>query len=432
MYANGSRAQPFVVIKGYHMGSAWFEEAFNKLRGVSFFFEYEHCLRDLAPAGSHLASAMLTFRHLQQSCGSCTDQQRTTRCRACGVVPPPIGSTLHRTSAGSNVQWPAAAPSEAPCVATGISFAAIGPVYMQHLLALRQLMPTLPVLVHVRSNLVKHALSYLRQACPGEKNHVTKTGAKKKRALLHVPPARLLLRVRSIVFAQQAVLRRASQMAGGGAVHRIVYEAMQADIGAELRRVLRAVGVAPPAEPPPAEHGAMVKAGFDDLRAALANFGELDAALAPLRCLHEMLHATAPRIFPLKECQGVGEVLMNQRQQPGHGGLNLSVALDMARVEDHDRAATLRSKELSPSNCEGRADPSAPATRLSASEGAAEVSRPHARPPARGAAATQVPQTGRSSARGRGMTGLAAGGPRAVSASAPPRDLPLTGGVGGI
>ena len=138
MYANGSRTQPFVVIKGYHMGSAWFEEAFNKLRGVSFFFEYEHCLRDLAPAGSHLASAMLTFRHLQQSCGSCTDQQRTTRCRACGVVPPPIGSTLHRTSAGSNVQWPAAAPSEAPCVATGISFAAVGPVYMQHLLALRQ------------------------------------------------------------------------------------------------------------------------------------------------------------------------------------------------------------------------------------------------------------------------------------------------------
>ena len=95
MYANGSRAQPFLVIKGYHMGSAWFEEAFNKLSGVSFFFEYEHCLRDLAPAGSQLASPMLTFRHLQQSCGSCADQQRTTRCRACGVVPPPDGSRLH-------------------------------------------------------------------------------------------------------------------------------------------------------------------------------------------------------------------------------------------------------------------------------------------------------------------------------------------------
>ena len=165
MYANGSRAQPFVVIKGYHMGSAWFEEAFNKLRGGSFFFEYEHCLRDLAPTGSHLASAMLTFRHLQQSCGSCTDQQRTTRCRACGVVPPPVGSALHRTTVGSNVQWPAAAPSEAPCLATGVSFAAVGGPYLQHLIDLRKLMPTLPVLVHVRSNLVKHALSYLRQAC---------------------------------------------------------------------------------------------------------------------------------------------------------------------------------------------------------------------------------------------------------------------------
>jgi len=168
MYANGSRAQPFVVIKGYHMGSAWFEEAFNKLSGVSFFFEYEHCLRDLAPAGSQLASPMLTFRHLQQSCGSCSDQQRTTRCRACGVVPPPVGSTLH-TTAGSTVQWQAVAPSEAPCVATGISFAAVGPLYMQHLIALRKLMPTLPVLVHVRSNLVKHALSYLRQACHGSR-----------------------------------------------------------------------------------------------------------------------------------------------------------------------------------------------------------------------------------------------------------------------
>jgi len=87
----------------------------------------------------------------------------------------------------------------------------------------------------------------------------------------------------------------------------------------------------------------MVKAGSDNLRAALANFGELDAALAPLRCLPEMLHATAPRVFPpepSRECQQVGEMLEMQKQPPGHGGLNLSVARDMARVEDHDRAAT--------------------------------------------------------------------------------------------
>ena len=170
-------SQPFLVIKGYHMGSAWFEEAFNKLRGGSFFFEYEHCLRDLAPTrllqveeGQHrqvaLASAMLTFRHLQQSCGSCTNQPRTTRCRACGVVPPPVGSALHATTAASKVQYPLHFKSqEAPCLATGISFAAVGPAFMEHLIDLRKLMPTLPVLVHVRSNLVKHALSYLRQAC---------------------------------------------------------------------------------------------------------------------------------------------------------------------------------------------------------------------------------------------------------------------------
>ena len=358
MYANGSRAQPFLVVKGYHMGSAWFEEAFNKLPGVSFFFEYEHCLRDLAPAGSTLAPVMLTFRHLQQSCGSCADQKRTTRCRACGVVPPPDGSRLQLSTAGSTAHWPAGAAREAPCVATGISFAALGGPYLQHLFALRRLMPTLPVLVHVRSNLVKHALSYLRQACPGEKNHVTKA---KERARLYVPPARLLLRVRSISYAQQAMLRRASELTGGAKMHHIVYEAMQADLGAELRRVLRVVGAVPPTEPPPTERGAMVKAGFDDLRAALANFGELDGVLAPLPCLPKMLHATSPQVFPLKACEAVGDVLGEQRKQPGHGGLNLSVAREMARVEDFDRAASstrgARPKELSPSNCEGRAEP---------------------------------------------------------------------------
>ena len=136
---------------------------------------------------------------------------------------------------------------------------------------------------------------------------------------------------------------------------------MQADLGAELRRVLRVVGAVPPAEPPPAERGAMVKAGFDDLRAALTNFGELDGVLAPLPCLPKMLHATSPQVFPLKACEAVGDVLFEQRQQPGHGGLNLSVAREMVRVEDFDRAASstraARPKELSPSNCEGRAEP---------------------------------------------------------------------------
>ena len=231
-HCNSSRGQPFLVVKGYHMGSAWFEEAFNQLRGASFFFEYEHCLRDLAPAGSHLAPATLTYSHLQRSCGPCQAKLRTTRCRACGRVPPPTGSKLHDEwrSGAAPADTEATHSAAGPCVATGVSFAALGALYTQHLLELRRLMPALPVLVHVRSNFVKHALSYLRMACPGEKNHATK---QKARQALHVPPARLLLRVRSVAYAQQTVLRRAASLveatgSGGGAVHRIVYEALQA------------------------------------------------------------------------------------------------------------------------------------------------------------------------------------------------------------
>ena len=117
----------------------------------------------------------------------------------------------------------------------------------------------------------------------------------------------------------------------------------------------------------------MVKAGFDDLRAALANFGELAAVVRPLPCLPAMLHATQPKVFDLEACVPVAELLEKQRPSPGHGGLNVSVAREMARIEDRmrgwaeegqaqaeprDSGATRRAKkELSPHNCAGRPDP---------------------------------------------------------------------------
>ena len=36
-----------IVLKGYHVGSKWFAESFNALPGGAFFFEYEHCLREM-------------------------------------------------------------------------------------------------------------------------------------------------------------------------------------------------------------------------------------------------------------------------------------------------------------------------------------------------------------------------------------------------
>ena len=60
--------------------------------------------------------------------------------------------------------------------------------------------------------------------------------------------------------------------------------------------------------------------------------------VCPTHAMH--MPCAPPSVSPEQECQGVGEVLEKQRQQPGHGGLNLSVARDMARVEDYDRAAT--------------------------------------------------------------------------------------------
>ena len=349
-----STAQPFLVIKGYHMGSAWFEEAFNKLPGCSFFFEYEHCLRDCRAEDSHLAPATLTASFLRESCGSCSGTSRATRCRACDRIPPPSGAT--RSCSYAQVD---PAPPLGPCRAAGLSFAATGPPYFQHISELQRLMPRLPVLVHVRSNFVKHSLSYLRQSCPGELNHATKH---KERSALHVSPSKLLFRARTVALAQLDIIKTASKLAGGAPAYRIVYEALQADLPGELRRVLLAVGVSlpdrPPSPPPPASapsappgatRGAqpMVKAGFDDLRSAIANFDQLDTALHGMRCVHEMLHEKTPRVFNIERCAAITIELQ---------GLGRAVAARVVEAKRTNASTGKMYKELSPDNCAGRPD----------------------------------------------------------------------------
>ena len=72
---------PFVVLKGYHVGSTWFARAFNALPGCSFFFEFEHCFTCSSVASlhstTHLATddelnarnANLTIDFFARSCG---------------------------------------------------------------------------------------------------------------------------------------------------------------------------------------------------------------------------------------------------------------------------------------------------------------------------------------------------------------------------
>ena len=338
-----SQPQPFLVIKGYHMGSAWFEESFNKLPGCSFFFEYEHCLRDCRAEDSHLAPATLTASFLRESCGSCSTRSRATRCRACDRIPPPSGATRSCSYAQVNP-----APPVGPCRAAGLSFAATGPVYLQHITELQRLMPRLPVLVHVRSNFVKHSLSYLRQSCPGELNHATRHT---ERSALYVPPSKLLFRVRTVALAQQDILKTAAQLAGGAPAYRIVYEALQADLPGELRRVLLAVGVSLPADrpssPPAPANAQMVKAGFDDLRSAVANFDELDAVLRGMHCVHEMLHEKTPRVFPIERCAAIAVELQ---------GLGRTIAARVIEAKRTNVSTGKMYKELSPDNCAGRQD----------------------------------------------------------------------------
>ena len=72
-----ARFPHFVVVKGYHMGSKWFEGAFGAVPGCSFFFEFEHCLRDAKirqlygppPPSTDLAPPEATLHYLRSSCG---------------------------------------------------------------------------------------------------------------------------------------------------------------------------------------------------------------------------------------------------------------------------------------------------------------------------------------------------------------------------
>ena len=76
----------------------------------------------------------------------------------------------------------------------GFGFGAIGGAHATHLRSLVALEPRLTVLAMVRTNRIKHAVSFLRTSCHGELNHATTSRAVRR---LVVPTEALLLRART-------------------------------------------------------------------------------------------------------------------------------------------------------------------------------------------------------------------------------------------
>ena len=285
---------PFVVVKGYHMGSKWFSTALNGVAGAAFFFEYEHCLRKLAPQPGGLTGPEATLRYLRSSCG-CAD-----RCLGCNSSVPdlarPDDSGAHNAR---NARLHAAGKEyERHCMATGVSFAALGANYMSHLGAIRQLEPRLSIVLHVRSNHVKHGLSFLRVSCPEQVNHAKVSAATVR---MRVPADVLLALAVSTARAQAKVAEDARSAAGGRVAFTLVYEAMQLDLDGEIRKLLLAIGV--PAAAAAVRVPTLIKAGGEDMREALANFDEVGRHFRPLPCLHSMLVARGPTVFEMHACR---------------------------------------------------------------------------------------------------------------------------------
>lgn len=247
-----------------------------------------------------------------------------------------------------------------------MSFGALGHFYLSHLRGVLQLQPAVRVVVHVRSNHVKQALSFLRTTCDGELNHMTQADLASKRAKhkeeytrLHVPPSLLLLRASNAASEQSKILADAESVSGNHVAYIVRYEALQIDLRGEMRKLLLAVGVQPAAAaasvaaaftaPAPgaaaARDGASstsslpIKAGVEHPEQGLSNFGEIAAYLLPLPCLHGMAAAAGPTLFPLKACARElsdlppAMVLDMQAARASRGRLELN-ATECGQVED--------------------------------------------------------------------------------------------------
>jgi hypothetical protein len=183
----------------------------------------------------------------------------------------------------------------------------------------------LAVVAHVRTNHVKHALSFLRTSCVGEANHLKLSGGKALAARkIRVPPALLLLRSAHAATDQSRILATARSIGAKRFVHVVAYEALQRNLSAEMRGLLVAIGVEPSTaaaavRPLASETADMtVKAGAENVADAIGNFEEVSHFLRPFRCLHGMLVARGPHSFPLHSCTEEVDLLRTAMRTEGN------------------------------------------------------------------------------------------------------------------
>lgn len=379
MLASRAAAVPFVVLKGYHMGSKWFEEAFNQVRGGgAFYFEYEHCLKAIGrDMEGGIAPPAVTLNYLHHGCGcsrSCIGCNRTVLSEYVDQRNSTSMAALHRLQRATTMSRERSSHGSAlpaRCRAAGVSFGAMGPQWMSHYRNVLMLDPRVRVVVHVRSNHVKHALSFLRTGCEGELNHATKNDLMHRHeSLLSVPPALLLLKACNVAREQAKLLKDAHELARGHLAHIMRYEDMQRGLDGELERLLHAIGAAgdgvawsrdlpevPPAAASPTSKSdastnmSLVKAGSDDLRHVLRNWDEVDAYLRPWPCLHQMLVARGPVAFEMHACEAEVQRLLDASHRHAH----TNHSFDATARQDMDAERIRRPRlVLNVSECSGR------------------------------------------------------------------------------
>ncbi|KAL1504907.1 hypothetical protein AB1Y20_008675 [Prymnesium parvum] len=250
----------FVVVKGYHVGSKWFEEAFNQVEGGHFRFEFEHCLKAVSKEVDTPSSLNLTLRYLRSSCG-CDTMPSCAGCVATPLPPPEHSSTdgahrkrSHEAALGRAAEQQPQQNSSRGCRASGVSFAASSDQYTRLLAKVLGMAPSVRMVVHLRSNHVKHALSFLRHSCPGQQNHlassdVARLGSAPSHPLrLRIPPALFLSKAFTVAQQQLLLVDRAKRASEGRIAYTLVYEAMQQDLVGEIERLLLAIGATLPAK----------------------------------------------------------------------------------------------------------------------------------------------------------------------------------------
>mmetsp|Transcript_28896 Transcript_28896/g.88599 ORF Transcript_28896/g.88599 Transcript_28896/m.88599 type:complete len:271 (-) Transcript_28896:2323-3135(-) len=190
------------------------------------------------------------------------------------------------------------------CRAVGMSFVMPGKPIIAHLRQVGELSPELQVVLLLRTNHVKHAVSHFRTACGGS-NHLIQSWKREggKSGRIKVPFSWFARGLYVIHRQHEYLISAAKSLAGKrGVAFTITYEEMQLDLSAHILKLLLAIGAVPPLDGWTGASSRLIKVGTEDMQQTLSNFHEIDAALSPKPCLHRMFVSRTPVVFDLDAC----------------------------------------------------------------------------------------------------------------------------------